>query len=91
MVRFVENDVVGIDVNMGCLKEYFIKGGMGVVLLLDFDKIEKIFSIFVKGICRFVICKICILLLLEDILSFVKWIERIGIVVIVVYGRKWEE
>ncbi|KAL6084083.1 hypothetical protein STEG23_023096 [Scotinomys teguina] len=37
----VENDVAGIDVNMGCAKEYSTKGGMGAALLSDPDKIEK--------------------------------------------------
>ncbi|KAL6084085.1 hypothetical protein STEG23_023098, partial [Scotinomys teguina] len=36
-----ENDVAGIDVNMGGPKEYSTKGGMGAALLSDPDKIEK--------------------------------------------------
>ncbi|XP_021112478.1 tRNA-dihydrouridine(20) synthase [NAD(P)+]-like isoform X4 [Heterocephalus glaber] len=42
VVRLVENDVAGIDVNMGCPKEYSTKGGMGAALLSDPDKIEKL-------------------------------------------------
>lgn len=41
VARLVENDVAGIDVNMGCPKEYSTKGGMGAALLSDPDKIEK--------------------------------------------------
>ncbi|XP_069860846.1 tRNA-dihydrouridine(20) synthase [NAD(P)+]-like isoform X2 [Dipodomys merriami] len=42
VARLVENDVAGIDVNMGCPKEYSTKGGMGAALLSDPDKIEKL-------------------------------------------------
>uniref|UniRef100_UPI0024446BAF tRNA-dihydrouridine(20) synthase [NAD(P)+]-like isoform X2 n=1 Tax=Nyctereutes procyonoides TaxID=34880 RepID=UPI0024446BAF len=41
VAKLVENDVAGIDVNMGCPKEYSTKGGMGAALLSDPDKIEK--------------------------------------------------
>lgn len=34
--------MAGIDVNMGCPKEYSTKGGMGAALLSDPDKIEKV-------------------------------------------------
>ncbi|XP_071460622.1 tRNA-dihydrouridine(20) synthase [NAD(P)+]-like isoform X9 [Marmota flaviventris] len=91
VARLVENDVAGIDVNMGCPKEYSTKGGMGAALLSDPDKIEKILSTLVKGTRRPVTCKICILPSLEDTLSLVKRIERTGIAAITVHGRKREE
>ncbi|XP_019510729.1 PREDICTED: tRNA-dihydrouridine(20) synthase [NAD(P)+]-like [Hipposideros armiger] len=91
VARLVENDVAGIDVNMGCPKEYSTKGGMGAALLSDPDKIEKILSTLVKGTCRPVTCKIRILPSLEDTLSLVKRIERTGIAAIAVHGRKREE
>ncbi|XP_028333466.1 tRNA-dihydrouridine(20) synthase [NAD(P)+]-like isoform X2 [Physeter macrocephalus] len=98
VARLVENDVAGIDVNMGCPKEYSTKGGMGAALLSDPDKIEKILSTLVKGTQRPVTCKIRVLpsvkishLKLEDTLSLVKRIERTGIAAIAVHGRKREE
>ncbi|XP_049720194.1 tRNA-dihydrouridine(20) synthase [NAD(P)+]-like isoform X5 [Elephas maximus indicus] len=94
VARLVENDVAGIDVNMGCPKEYSTKGGMGAALLSDPDKIEKILSTLVKGTCRPVTCKIRILpsvRKLEDTLSLVKRIERTGIAAIAVHGRKREQ
>ncbi|XP_059939602.1 tRNA-dihydrouridine(20) synthase [NAD(P)+]-like isoform X1 [Mesoplodon densirostris] len=91
VARLVENDVAGIDVNMGCPKEYSTKGGMGAALLSDPDKIEKILSTLVKGTQRPVTCKIRILPSLEDTLSLVKRIERTGIAAIAVHGRKREE
>ncbi|XP_048211240.1 tRNA-dihydrouridine(20) synthase [NAD(P)+]-like isoform X2 [Perognathus longimembris pacificus] len=91
VARLVENDVAGIDVNMGCPKEYSTKGGMGAALLSDPDKIEKILSTLVKGICKPVTCKIRILPSLEDTLNLVKRIEKTGIAAIAVHGRKREE
>ncbi|XP_044932143.1 tRNA-dihydrouridine(20) synthase [NAD(P)+]-like isoform X3 [Mustela putorius furo] len=86
VARLVENDVAGIDVNMGCPKEYSTKGGMGAALLSDPDKIEKILSTLVKGTRRPVTCKIRILPSLEDTLSLVKRIERTGIAAVTVHG-----
>ncbi|XP_055222193.1 tRNA-dihydrouridine(20) synthase [NAD(P)+]-like isoform X2 [Gorilla gorilla gorilla] len=91
VARLVENDVAGIDVNMGCPKQYSTKGGMGAALLSDPDKIEKILSTLVKGTRIPVTCKIRILPSLEDTLSLVKRIERTGIAAIAVHGRKREE
>ncbi|XP_043841244.1 tRNA-dihydrouridine(20) synthase [NAD(P)+]-like isoform X2 [Dromiciops gliroides] len=91
VARLVENDVAGIDINMGCPKEYSTKGGMGAALLSDPDKIEKILSTLVKGICKPVTCKIRILPSLEDTLNLVKRIERTGVAAIAVHGRKKEE
>lgn len=91
VARLVENDVAGIDVNMGCPKEYSTKGGMGAALLSDPDKIEEILSTLVKGTQKPVTCKIRILPSLEDTLSLVKRIERTGISAIAVHGRNRDE
>ncbi|KAA3680347.1 tRNA-dihydrouridine synthase 2 [Paragonimus westermani] len=40
--KMLENDVVAIDVNMGCPKEYSIKGGMGAALLTQPDKVKDL-------------------------------------------------
>ncbi|XP_050778665.1 tRNA-dihydrouridine(20) synthase [NAD(P)+]-like isoform X2 [Gopherus flavomarginatus] len=91
VAKLVENDVAGIDVNMGCPKEYSTKAGMGAALLSDPDKIECILSTLVKGICKPVTCKIRILPSLEDTISLVKRIEKSGVAAIAVHGRKKEE
>ncbi|XP_078067039.1 tRNA-dihydrouridine(20) synthase [NAD(P)+]-like isoform X2 [Mustelus asterias] len=91
VARLVENDVAGIDVNMGCPKEYSTKGGMGVALLSNPDKIEAILSTLVKGITKPVTCKIRILPSLEDTIQLVKRIERTGVAAVAVHGRRKEE
>ncbi|NXX14358.1 DUS2L synthase, partial [Podargus strigoides] len=88
VAKLVENDVAGIDINMGCPKEYSTKASMGAALLSDPDKIESILSTLVKGICKPVTCKIRILPSVEDTLSLVKRIEKTGIAAIAVHGRK---
>uniref|UniRef100_UPI00254141F8 tRNA-dihydrouridine(20) synthase [NAD(P)+]-like n=1 Tax=Euleptes europaea TaxID=460621 RepID=UPI00254141F8 len=91
VARLVENDVAGIDVNMGCPKEYSTKAGMGAALLSDSDKIESILTTLVQGICKPVTCKIRILPSTEETLSLVKKIEKTGVAAIAVHGRKKEE
>ncbi|KFV18419.1 tRNA-dihydrouridine(20) synthase [NAD(P)+]-like, partial [Tauraco erythrolophus] len=87
----LESDVAGIDVNMGCPKEYSTKASMGAALLSDPDKIESILTALVKGICKPVTCKIRILPSVEDTVNLVKRIEKTGIAAIAVHGRKKEE
>ena len=40
MARRLEQDVAGIDVNMGCPKPFSLKGGMGAALLSHPTKVE---------------------------------------------------
>ncbi|NXV75865.1 DUS2L synthase, partial [Atlantisia rogersi] len=88
VAKLVESDVAGIDINMGCPKEYSTKASMGAALLSDPDKIESILTTLVKGICKPVTCKIRILPSVEDTVNLVKRIERTGIAAIAVHGRK---
>ncbi|TPP63132.1 tRNA-dihydrouridine(20) synthase [NAD(P)+] [Fasciola gigantica] len=39
--RLLENDVTAIDVNMGCPKEFSMKGGMGAALLKKPDQVKS--------------------------------------------------
>uniref|UniRef100_A0A8B9CYQ9 Dihydrouridine synthase 2 n=1 Tax=Anser brachyrhynchus TaxID=132585 RepID=A0A8B9CYQ9_9AVES len=75
VAKLVESDVAGIDINMGCPKEYS----------------TKILTTLVKGICKPVTCKIRILPSVEDTVNLVKRIEKTGIAAIAVHGRKKEE
>lgn len=40
--RIVENDVAGIDINMGCPKKFSLQGGMGAALLDHPEKIKQV-------------------------------------------------
>ena len=82
-----ERDVSGIDVNMGCPKDFSLKGGMGAALLTQPDKVRSLLSTLVEGLSIPVTCKIRLLPNLEDTLSLVKVIESTGVAAIAVHGR----
>ena len=91
VARMVEQDVSGIDVNMGCPKDYSIKGGMGAALLSHPDKIKAILEALVAGVKIPVTCKIRILPSIEETINLAKMIEKTGVKAIGVHGRRKEE
>lgn len=58
VAQMVENDVAGIDINMGCPKEFSIKGGMGAALLSNQEVAKAILRNLVDNIKIPVTCKI---------------------------------
>ena len=89
--KILEKDVSGLDINMGCPKEFSIQGGMGAALLTKPDQVDKILRTLVSGLSIPVTCKIRILPELEDTLNLVKMIEKTGVKAIGVHGRMKEE
>uniref|UniRef100_A0A6F9DC03 tRNA-dihydrouridine(20) synthase [NAD(P)+]-like n=1 Tax=Phallusia mammillata TaxID=59560 RepID=A0A6F9DC03_9ASCI len=89
--KLVEQDVAGIDVNMGCPKEYSTKGGMGAALLTNPENIKDILTTLVKGLSIPVTCKIRVLPELKDTIKLVQMIESTGVVALAVHGRRKEE
>lgn len=87
----VQDDVAGIDVNMGCPKDFSLKGGMGAALLSKPETVKDILSTLVKHLSIPVTCKMRLLPTMEDTLSLVKLIESTGVSAIAVHGRKKEE
>uniref|UniRef100_A0A158RDJ5 tRNA-dihydrouridine synthase n=1 Tax=Hydatigena taeniaeformis TaxID=6205 RepID=A0A158RDJ5_HYDTA len=87
----VQDDVAAIDVNMGCPKQYSIKGGMGAALLRTPEKIKAILTELVQSLRVPVTCKIRILSTMEETLSVVRLIESTGVAAIAVHGRTREE
>lgn len=91
VAQLVENDVAGIDVNMGCPKEYSTKGGMGSALLTQPERVKQILTALVQGISIPVTCKIRLLPTMEETLNLVKIIESTGVAALAVHGRLKEE
>lgn len=89
--KMIENDVAAIDVNMGCPKEYSVKGGMGAALLSQPDNVKEILTTLVNGLSIPVTCKIRLLPTLEETLGFVKMVESTGVAALGVHGRLKEE
>ena len=86
-----QNDVAAFDVNMGCPKEFSIKGGMGSALLTQPEKVRDILTTLVENLEIPVTCKIRLLSNMEDTISLCKMIENCGVAALAVHGRTREE
>ncbi|CAB0009785.1 unnamed protein product [Nesidiocoris tenuis] len=91
VARLIENDVAGIDINMGCPKEFSVKGGMGVALLSKVDNAKAILKKLVSSIRRPITCKIRVFQDEEKTLQLCKDFESCGIAAIAVHGRTKDE
>ncbi|KAI0234720.1 tRNA-dihydrouridine(20) synthase [NAD(P)+]-like [Lamellibrachia satsuma] len=89
--RLVEKDVAAIDVNMGCPKEFSIRGGMGAALLKQPHKVKEILTTLVQGLSIPVTCKIRLLPTLDDTLALAKLIENTGVSALGLHGRTQHE
>lgn len=58
VAKMLENDVAAIDINMGCPKEFSLKGGMGAALLSDPERAKSILTTLVENVKIPVTCKI---------------------------------
>lgn len=86
-----QQDIAAFDVNMGCPKEFSIKGGMGSALLTQPEKIQDILSTLVQNLDIPVTCKIRLLPNIDDTISLCKLIEKCGVAALAVHGRTKEE
>lgn len=92
LVNFIrERDVAGIDINMGCPKDFSLKGGMGAALLSSPDRACAILSAVVSGVSIPVTCKIRVLPDINDTVKFCKKLAATGIAAIGVHGRTVKE
>ncbi|CAH0557590.1 unnamed protein product [Brassicogethes aeneus] len=87
VAKMVENDVAGIDINMGCPKEFSLKGGMGAALLTNPAQAKNILTTLVNNISIPVTCKIRVFNNVDDTLHLVKNLANTGISAIGVHGR----
>ncbi|XP_056643991.1 tRNA-dihydrouridine(20) synthase [NAD(P)+]-like [Diorhabda sublineata] len=87
VAKMIENDVAGIDINMGCPKEFSLKGGMGAALMTQRVKAKQILSLLVQNCSIPVTCKIRVFESIDETLNFVKDLESTGISAIAVHGR----
>lgn len=88
---FSENDVAAIDINMGCPKEFSVKGGMGVALMANPEKACNILSTLVNNLSIPVSCKIRIFDTPEETLRVVNLLVSSGIKAIGIHGRTRDE
>ena len=86
--RKVENDVAGIDINMGCPMKFSLQGGMGQALLSNKELASSIIKKLRENISLPVSAKIRILDTVEDTIEFIRALEAAGVSAITVHLRK---
>lgn len=71
-----QDDICGVDVNMGCPMKFSTSGGMGAALMYDLDKAKNIMKALVDkfGEKISVSCKIRVLDDFEETLNFITTI-----------------
>lgn len=87
----VQNDVAAIDINMGCPKEFSVKGGMGVALAANIENAKKILTTLTSNLSIPVTCKIRIRKTTEETIEHVKELVSTGISAIAIHGRTRDE
>ncbi|XP_059164979.1 tRNA-dihydrouridine(20) synthase [NAD(P)+]-like [Physella acuta] len=87
----IQHLVAGVDINMGCPKEFSVKGGMGAALLTQPEKIKDILTTLVNELDVPVTCKIRVLPSVEKTVELAKLIESTGVSALGVHGRTKEE
>lgn len=83
----MQHDVAAIDVNMGCPKDFSIKGGMGVALLYDRPRAKAILEGLVQSLSIPVTCKIRVMPDPDETIQLAKDLQSTGISAIGVHGR----
>ncbi|KAL7742907.1 hypothetical protein ACLKA6_016264 [Drosophila palustris] len=89
--KLVQCDIAGLDVNMGCPKEFSIKGGMGAALLSDPTKATNILRTLCSQLDIPVTCKIRILPNTLDTVNLVQQLAATGISAVGIHARTRDE
>jgi tRNA-dihydrouridine synthase 1 len=89
--KLVEDEVDGIDLNLGCPQGIARKGHYGAFLLEETDLLVNIVSTLHKGLKVPVTCKIRVLPTLEKTIALAKALEVAGASLLTVHGRTKEE
>ena len=79
--------MAGIDINMGCPKEFSLKGGMGAALLKQPEKAKSILNALTQNVNVPITCKIRVFEDVEETLTLVKELVSTGIAAIAIHGR----
>jgi tRNA-dihydrouridine synthase 2 len=85
----VQQDVCGIDINMGCPKKFSVSGGMGSALLQDTTRACEIIRTLRQNIPSLPIsAKIRLLPTSQQTIDFVKALQEAGVSAIAVHARR---
>jgi len=89
--KLIEDDVNGIDINMGCPLKFSVKGGMGSALLKKPDVAEAIVKILADNCKVPVSAKIRLLKTMEETIVFAKRLADAGASCITLHMRSPSE
>jgi tRNA-dihydrouridine synthase 2 len=84
----VQNDVDGIDINMGCPKKFSVSGGMGSALLEDLPRACDVISTLCRNVSVPVSCKIRLLKDDRKTVDFVTALVKAGASAVAIHGRE---
>jgi tRNA-dihydrouridine synthase 2 len=84
----IQNDVDGLDINMGCPKKFSVSGGMGAALLEDLPRACDIISTLRRNISIPVSCKIRLLKDDRSTVDFVTALVKAGANAVAIHGRE---
>ena len=91
VAKMVEQDIAGIDLNMGCPKLFSMLGKMGAALLKEPETAINILKTLVDNLSIPVSCKIRVLPNVEETLELCERLASTGISAIAVHGRTVHE
>lgn len=91
VAKMVEQDIAGIDLNMGCPKMFSLVGKMGAALLQEPQTAANILKTLVDNLRIPVTCKIRVLSDLDKTLELCELLQSTGISAIAVHGRTVNE
>ncbi|CDW87538.1 trna-dihydrouridine synthase 2-like [Stylonychia lemnae] len=88
-VEKVQEDICGVDVNMGCPKKFSVGGGMGSALMRDIDNAKFIMKSLVDkfGQLMSVSCKIRVLGTFEETMNYILAMQDAGVHWISIHPR----
>ena len=91
--KIIENDVLGIDLNMGCPKKFSILGGMGAALLQKPDIVEDIIKTLKRNLRNnfSISCKIRLLSNNNDSIELCRRLEKLSINALTIHARYKED
>mmetsp|Transcript_7805 Transcript_7805/g.17616 ORF Transcript_7805/g.17616 Transcript_7805/m.17616 type:complete len:748 (-) Transcript_7805:33-2276(-) len=84
----VQNDVDGIDINMGCPKKFSVSGGMGSALLEDLPRACDVVSTLCRNVSVPVSCKIRLLKDDTKTVDFVTALVKAGASAVAIHARE---
>ncbi|XP_078444480.1 aldolase-type TIM barrel family protein isoform X1 [Wolffia australiana] len=88
VAQMLHEDVMAIDINMGCPRSFSLSGGMGAALLTKPELIHDILTTLRRNLDLPVTCKIRLLENTQETVELARRIEKTGVSALAVHGRK---